>query len=704
MQGVNDTMSHHLKDMTLRRQFALILCILFGLESILLVIFTSSRAQQAQEKTHQETLIAIENATSYLSNVLLTEQENASFVAGQKWFIKLSSSAAAYQDAIDPVRLKEICSEYFFYSTSDNLILSRGIYFPTHQKVISSKGSNSLPYYLESIGVPSEKIDLVIDRLPTYSDILTFPCTTSSFMHNEKILLVQPLSNTKSPRAYLFTLLNNTILDKQLSLLLSKNITGFEVVISDPDSTSAVLLSSLSSACSETDALIEGSSVSLTGWHIRFHVDHSILLQDTSYSAGTLAWFMLVIFATIAFAFLLSGQLYRPLHQVLVSLPDHVSSNNIVQDVLLSVKNVTDHLMQFQQESYMRALLDGSYNTTNPDALLRFSDDMWVQVLILQASHSRQVTETEVFSQVCSLFAQDGNLYHTLIFAANRTAVLTVASQNEENLQVAVSQALSLWNGRELRIYPGIMCKGYAGICPSYQNAQEQMHFFSMQRSGTAYHFPLDWENQLIAALCAGNSNVACTIIDKLMHTNIQQLQTGELTHQELYQLAILLSSLLHRASIQHNTSSDIRMLLESINYTMSPEEISLRLLDAAQMFCGEIAARLTKRKTDISPVLRYINEHYTEATISSVSVQDAFDISINTLNKQIKDETGLTFQPYLMQLRMELAKELLTRNLPLNDVVEQVGYTSEYSFRRAFSRYTGVKVQDYIALANKQQ
>ena len=57
-----------------------------------------------------------------------------------------------------------------------------------------------------------------------------------------------------------------------------------------------------------------------------------------------------------------------------------------------------------------------------------------------------------------------------------------------------------------------------------------------------------------------------------------------------------------------------------------------------------------------------------------------------------------MTFYAYLTQRRMERAKALLAGGASVAEVADRVGYDTDYSFRRAFQRYTGVKAQDYTA------
>ena len=60
------------------------------------------------------------------------------------------------------------------------------------------------------------------------------------------------------------------------------------------------------------------------------------------------------------------------------------------------------------------------------------------------------------------------------------------------------------------------------------------------------------------------------------------------------------------------------------------------------------------------------------------------------------REETGSTFYVFLTGLRMKLAAEMLTRGESVADTAKECGYDNDYSFRRAFLKYYGVKARDY--------
>ena len=66
---------------------------------------------------------------------------------------------------------------------------------------------------------------------------------------------------------------------------------------------------------------------------------------------------------------------------------------------------------------------------------------------------------------------------------------------------------------------------------------------------------------------------------------------------------------------------------------------------------------------------------------------------------KDFKEYFGVTFSEYLEQLRIRNACACLKEGMAVKDVAVRVGYSSDYSFRRAFKRVTGLPPSDFQKL-----
>lgn len=112
-------------------------------------------------------------------------------------------------------------------------------------------------------------------------------------------------------------------------------------------------------------------------------------------------------------------------------------------------------------------------------------------------------------------------------------------------------------------------------------------------------------------------------------------------------------------------------------------------------------AAKL-KRQDENRPVRiarQYIAEHYKEPlTLEEVSA--AAGLSPAYLSTVFKKDTGQTFLEYLSRVRMDMAKQLLKEtSCTVADICEQVGYSDVKYFTKSFTKYSGLKPNEYRKL-----
>lgn len=91
----------------------------------------------------------------------------------------------------------------------------------------------------------------------------------------------------------------------------------------------------------------------------------------------------------------------------------------------------------------------------------------------------------------------------------------------------------------------------------------------------------------------------------------------------------------------------------------------------------------------------RYIDEHYAE-THSVEEVADANGITPEHLCRLFKFYGSISPHQYLLALKMNLAQTLLqTRDLPLKQVAQELGFANASSFSKAFKRLQGISPSD---------
>lgn len=98
-----------------------------------------------------------------------------------------------------------------------------------------------------------------------------------------------------------------------------------------------------------------------------------------------------------------------------------------------------------------------------------------------------------------------------------------------------------------------------------------------------------------------------------------------------------------------------------------------------------------------LSDAKLYIEEHYSDEDISLNSIADNLGISPNHFSAIFSQEMGITFIEYLINKRMDKAKELLmTTDMKTFEVAYAVGYKDPSYFSATFKKTQGMTVRDY--------
>lgn len=100
--------------------------------------------------------------------------------------------------------------------------------------------------------------------------------------------------------------------------------------------------------------------------------------------------------------------------------------------------------------------------------------------------------------------------------------------------------------------------------------------------------------------------------------------------------------------------------------------------------------------------LLNYIHKNYKDSDLALESIAKEFNISKYYLSRFFKENTGEKYIDYLSNLRIQEAKRLLKEeNLPVKDVIQQVGYFDVASFNKKFKRAVGISAREYRELCH---
>ena len=114
------------------------------------------------------------------------------------------------------------------------------------------------------------------------------------------------------------------------------------------------------------------------------------------------------------------------------------------------------------------------------------------------------------------------------------------------------------------------------------------------------------------------------------------------------------------------------------------------------------VSCELCQRQKDgmgsrpVRMIKEYIGEHYSE-NITLSDIADIVFLNPAYLSAMFKKETGQTLTQYLIDVRIDKAKEMLRNpERTIGEIACMVGYQDERHFSKLFSKMTGVKPTEY--------
>ncbi|UCE17949.1 MAG: helix-turn-helix transcriptional regulator [Gemmatimonadota bacterium] len=109
-----------------------------------------------------------------------------------------------------------------------------------------------------------------------------------------------------------------------------------------------------------------------------------------------------------------------------------------------------------------------------------------------------------------------------------------------------------------------------------------------------------------------------------------------------------------------------------------------------------EVIEQLLSQKLEAESARIYIRCYYGKM-VSAHDVADALGLGYHCLRKKFKNKTGQSIGHFLIQTKLEGAKELFQKtNLSVKEVSFEVGFRDPSHFSKMFKKYVGVPPLEY--------
>lgn len=221
--------------------------------------------------------------------------------------------------------------------------------------------------------------------------------------------------------------------------------------------------------------------------------------------------------------------------------------------------------------------------------------------------------------------------------------------------------------------------------------------FLKDQKSRQSYTLSHEEEKNLLSAIIEGNSRLAIMTIERcldkleLLSENVDSLESY------ILDLVNILTRIAMKCEIVTKTLfGDEKLPYEEFEEKCNIDEIKNWFFAIINRIILLNSERNNSHRTEVMKAVEYIENHYSEE-ISLRDVSSYVNISPNHFSMVFKKEIGVGFAEYLLNFRLERAKELLKKkDIKIYEAAFKVGFNNNQYFNRVFKDKYGLTPMSY--------
>lgn len=205
--------------------------------------------------------------------------------------------------------------------------------------------------------------------------------------------------------------------------------------------------------------------------------------------------------------------------------------------------------------------------------------------------------------------------------------------------------------------------------------------------------FSIDMEMKLMNQIRSGSREQLEEMLEQIKAV---YFRPGNSQYTYRHTIEILRGCLLRSIPAEDNSTeaSELRKQAQKVH----AQEEMFGLLRDTRQFCAagnecreDVAIDLDREK-----VSSYIEKNFGDPCLNLSVMAEWLGKPERKIYSDFKLCFGMSFSSYLEQRRISHACELLKTGMAVKDTAEKVGYSSDYSFRRAFKRVVGIPPSDF--------
>ncbi len=671
-------------------------------------------------------------------------------LSSKSWVKKLMQNTNVYDQEFDLLKMIEIRKDFDNDVNSIGILSFGMIIFPEKAWVLSSIGTFEADDFFSHVAVLDSNVQQSMQQaLKNSNDFSLLPPTDLKLWETKKrvIPVLQSLEVVDRPRAVLVLFIDNAYFSDYMHRFAGSEFK--DLSITSPQAT----------IYQQQQPVQEDHSSGGKAYTISQHSKSSTWKYAITYTDNSGVWIhnlfssLLAILISIAVgtcsAFALTRFTYRPLQALLTKLSEAVRYDDVKHGtgsgseynyIEKSIDRLLHENQELQQqmsafESAARSnmflhLLKGYFpEDSQVNGLAKFgihyTEEMSYCTMLISLHTVHNVTELAMIRKIEMITMlivekamNQAQLDYELFEIANADKALIVSSRLPfgtdgmiERVASEIAAEIAQNSGYHLDILHGPVQQGLVGISKSYYAALEQLQYLLFSRGHIRtmpeeavphevdYYYPTDWEVQLINNLKVGNLDTSMHILQEISSENARRQLSEGSTVRLVSLLMETMLRVLHEVNLDTNIYAKQFMSMVSAGHTAAMWSY---VYEVGTLICERNRYSNTSSTMEVgSKLLQYVNDNYTSADVSLKKLAEMYNMSSSNVSKIFKEVSGINFYDYLCRLRMEMAKELLReRKCGIDAIALRVGYENVYSFKRAFTRYEGIKPDEYMQMA----
>lgn len=679
----------------------------------------------------------------HLDDMFIQYRKVRDDLMNSSWVTRYMSNTDVFENEFNVIKKNDICTELMIFKSLNLGISNIAVYFPKKDTVFSQIGWFTFEDFFRTLNLNNDSFEWFKSNVENRTSFNYFDISDLSGIPEDTMVLTQKLELVEKPRALLLLFINKKYIHDSIESISSNLLTGYSISGSD-----GLIIERINS--DETDEN-ENCHISLNSDQYLFDYSFTYRIDSAgpSFEALSLIFMATIISLVLGtlIAYSLANAHYTPIKNIVRKIFSSVDASDKVDEHEYKLISQTfDNLfsekkkMQLQVIMYqnaarsdmMKKLLAGyfqkdTYNFSMNDIGLNYTDDMYYLVILLGKDGRQkkvQYSSSNMFAlyKTADKILGELNVSYQIIVSADASIVIVIDFLSENHTKIFITRFCEAFKAHKPefsfcpKLFFGSLEKGIVGISKSYQKAKEEqtasiiksniVRMNLLMNKRLIYYYPTDWEIQLIHNIKIGDYDTSKKILDEI------RLENEKRGYDEASIIKLTTDIIDTMTRILNELNVDVKDLEEQNQELMLLQETeNVQLLwDFTYLVCSKICDRieiLNESDDSCTPkkIIDYVNNNITDSNLSLKELADKFNLSVSSISKIFKDNMNINFYDYICRIRMDKAKEMLNENkYSLHKIAKAVGYENDYSFKRAFLRYEGIKPEEYKRIAVSQR